>query len=55
MEINYHSQFLLDKEKDSTTGKIRFRIKWDKNIIAFGVGHRAEFDCKSSAKSGLNY
>ena len=61
MEINYHSQFLLDKEKDSTTGKIRFRIKWDKNIIAFGVGHRAEFDkwsletqrCKTNSTHGV--
>ena len=61
MEINYHSQFLLDKEKDSTTGKIRLRIKWDKNIIAFGVGYRAEFDkwsletqrCKTNSTHGV--
>lgn len=61
MENNYHSQFLLDKEKHSTTGKIRFRIKWDKNIIAFGVGYRAEFDkwsletqrCKTNSTHGI--
>ncbi|NRS93808.1 site-specific integrase [Frigoriflavimonas asaccharolytica] len=61
MEFTYHSQFLLDKEKDSPTGKIRFRIKWDKNIVAFGVGYRAEFAkwsietqrCKTNSTHGI--
>ena len=61
MEFKYHTQFLLDKEKDSPTGKIRFRIKWDKNIVAFGVGYRAEFDkwsletqrCKTNTTHGI--
>lgn len=42
--IKYHSQFLLDKEKDSPTAKLRYRIKWDGNIVAFNVGHRVEID-----------
>lgn len=61
MNIKYHAQFLLDKEKDSPSGKIRFRIKWDKNIVAFGVGYRAEFAkwsietqrCKTNTTHGL--
>lgn len=61
MEFTYHAQFLLDKEKDSQTGKIRSRIKWDKNIMAFGVGYRAEFGkwsfetqrCKTNTTHGI--
>lgn len=60
MEINYHAQFLLDKEKDNSTAKIRFRIKWDKNIVAFNLGYRAEIDkwsietqrCKTNTTHG---
>lgn len=44
MEVNYHSQFLLDKEKDNPTAKIRFRIKWDKNIVAFNLGFRVDIE-----------
>ena len=42
MVVKYHTQFLLDKEKDNTTAKIRFRIKWENNIVAFNLGHRVE-------------
>ena len=42
--IKYHTQFLLDKEKDSTTAKIRYRIKWEGNIVAFNLGYRVEVD-----------
>lgn len=42
--IKYHAQFLLDKEKDNPTAKLRYRIKWDKNIVAFNVGYRIEID-----------
>ena len=42
MQIKYHSQFLLDKEKDSPTAKLRFRIKWNSNILAFSLGYRVE-------------
>lgn len=40
--MKYHSQFLLDKEKDQQTAKLRYRIKWDSNksIVAFSVGYR---------------
>lgn len=61
MDFKYHTQFFLDREKDRLTGKIRFRIKWDKNIVAFGVGYRAEFDkwsletqrCKTNTTHGI--
>ena len=61
MELKCHTQFLLDKEIDSPCGKIRFRIKWDKNIMAFGVGYRAEFGkwsletqrCKTNTTHGI--
>ena len=60
MEVKYHAQFLLDKEKDNPTAKIRFRIKWDKNIVAFNIGYRAEIDkwsietqrCKTNTAHG---
>lgn len=42
--IKYHAQFLLDKEKDNPTAKLRYRIKWEKNIVAFNVGYRIEID-----------
>ena len=42
--IKYHAQFLLDREKDSTTAKIRYRIKWEGNIVAFNLGYRVEVD-----------
>lgn len=42
--MNYHSQFLLDKEKDKSTAKLRYRIKWDTFIVAFNVGFRIEID-----------
>ena len=42
MEIKYHAQFLLDKEKDDPTAKVRYRIKWENNIVAFNIGYRVE-------------
>jgi integrase len=42
MEIKYHAQFLLDKEKDNPTAKVRYRIKWENNIVAFNIGYRVE-------------
>ncbi len=36
MNIKYHAQFLLDREKDNPTAKLRYRIKWDGNIVAVG-------------------
>ncbi|WP_373709224.1 phage integrase SAM-like domain-containing protein [Kaistella sp.] len=60
MVVKYHTQFLLDKEKDNTTAKIRFRIKWENNIVAFNLGHRVEIDkwstetqrCKTNTTHG---
>lgn len=40
----HHSQFLLDKEKDNPTAKLRYRIKWSGFIVAFNVGYRVEID-----------
>lgn len=40
----YHAQFLLDKEKDNPTAKLRYRIKWSGFIVAFNVGYRIEID-----------
>lgn len=46
MQIKYHAQFLLDKEVDNPTAKLRYRIKWDNNkkIVSFSVGYRVEID-----------
>lgn len=42
--IKRHTQFLLDKEKDNPTAKLRYRIKWSGFIVAFNVGYRIEID-----------
>ena len=42
--IKYHAQFLLDKEKDNPTAKLRYRIKWSGFIVAFNIGYRIEID-----------
>lgn len=60
MDIKYHSQFLLDKEKDNPTAKLRFRIKWEGNIVAFNLGYRIEINkwstetqrCKANTTHG---
>lgn len=31
--IKYHAQFLLDKEKDNPSAKLRYRIKWNYRSI----------------------
>lgn len=48
MNLKYHSQFLLDKEKDKTDARTRYRIRWGSNIIAFNLGFRIEVDKWSS-------
>ncbi len=40
--IKYHSQFLLDKEKGKTDAKVRYRIKWNGNIVSFNIGYRVD-------------
>lgn len=63
MQIKHHAQFLLDKEIDNPTAKLRYRIKWsnNKNIVSFSVGYRVEIDkwsletqrCKTNTTHGL--
>ena len=60
MNIKYHAQFLLDREKDNPTAKLRYRIKWDGNILAFNLGYRVEIQkwstetqrCRASTTHG---
>lgn len=62
MEIKYHAQFLLDKEKGKTDAKLRYRIKWNGNIVAFNVGYRIDIEkwstetqrCKANTTHGKN-
>ena len=62
MVVKYSAQFLLDKEKDSFSAKLRYRIKWGKNIVAFGLGYRIDIDkwslesqrCKNNTTHGKN-
>ena len=42
--IKYHAQFLLDKEKDNPTAKLRYRIKRSGFVVAFNIGYRVEID-----------
>ena len=42
MIIKRNCLFLLDKEKDKTDAKLRYRIKWEGNTVAFNVGYRVE-------------
>ncbi|MRJ09062.1 site-specific integrase [Ornithobacterium rhinotracheale] len=58
--MKYHAQFLLDKEKDKPDAKLRYRIKWDGNIVAFNVGYRIDIEkwsketqrCKANTTHG---
>ena len=40
--IRWYHIFVLDKEKDKSDAKVRFRVKWGKDIVAFNVGYRVE-------------
>lgn len=42
MNIKRTCLFIPDREKDCDDGKLRFRIKWDGNTIAFNVGYRVD-------------
>lgn len=52
--------FLLDKEKDKPDAKLRYRIKWEGNTVAFNVGFRVDIDkwstesqrCKTNTTHG---
>ena len=60
MNLKYHSQFLLDKEKDKPDARTRYRIRWGNNIVAFNLGYRIEVDkwsnetqrCKANTTHG---
>ncbi len=60
MELKYHAQFLLDKEKDKPDARLRYRIKWAGNIVAFNVGYRIDVEkwsaetqrCKANTTHG---
>lgn len=61
MNIKRNCIFLLDKEKGRSDAKIRYRIKWDGNTVAFNVGHRIDIDkwipdaqrCKNNTTHGI--
>ena len=58
--IKWYHIFLIDKEKNSPDGKLRFRVKWGKNIVAFNLGYRVDLSkwsketqrCKSNTTHG---
>ncbi len=60
MDIRYNYIFLVDKEKGKTDGKLRLRVKWGSNIVAFGLGYRVDIDkwsrevqrCKNNTTHG---
>lgn len=60
MNIKRNCISLLDKEKDKPDAKLRFRIKWGENTVAFNVGFRVDIDkwntesqrCKNNTTHG---
>lgn len=44
MNIKRKCLFTPDTEKGSTSARLRYRIKWGRNVVAFGVGYRVELD-----------
>jgi integrase len=48
MHIHRNLLFVIDREKGKPNGKLRFRIKWHGNTVAFNVGFRVELDRWSS-------
>lgn len=62
MTIKWHHIFLLDKEKDKPDAKIRFRVRWGQNIVAFNLGFRVDISkwsldtqrCKNGTTHGKN-
>lgn len=55
----YHL-FLLEKNKDSSTGKLRLRLRWDKNVLTFNLGYNVDISkwstdtqrCKNNTTHG---
>jgi integrase len=60
MNIKRNILFVPDKEPGRADGKLRCRVSWDGNKVAFGVGFRVDFDkwskdtqrCKNSTTHG---
>ena len=58
--IKWYHIFIVDKEKDRPDGKLRFRVKWGKNIVAFSLGYRVDLSkwsketqrCKNNTTHG---
>lgn len=44
IHIKRHTQFLLDKEPGKPDAKLRYRIKWNGNTVAFNVGFRVTLE-----------
>lgn len=62
MTIKWYHIFLLDKEKDKPDAKLRFRVRWGQNIVAFNLGFRIDVSkwsvdtqrCKNGTTHGKN-
>ena len=60
MTNKWYHIFLLDKEADKTDAKLRFRVRWGSNIVAFNVGFRVDVSkwstetqrCKNNSTHG---
>lgn len=60
MTNKWYHIFLLDKEADKTDAKLRFRVRWGSNIVAFNVGFRVNVSkwstetqrCKNNSTHG---
>ena len=60
VQIKRHTQFLLDKEKGKPDAKLRYRIRWNGETVAFNVGYRVTIDkwsletqrCKNGTSHG---
>lgn len=58
--IKWYHIFLVDKEKDCPDGKLRFRVRWGNNIVAFNLGYRVDLSkwsketqrCKNNTTHG---
>lgn len=60
LPIKRNCRFLIDKEKGKSDGRLRYRIRWGKNTVAFNVGYRVELEkwiadaqrCKANSTHG---
>lgn len=58
--IKWYHIFVVDKEKNKPDGKLRFRVRWGKNIVAFNLGFRIDISkwstdtqrCKNNTTHG---